>query len=210
MCKIDKAKFGTAIVLAGGKSSRMGFDKQFLTINKVRLLEELVSRLETEFSEIIIVSNKPEDYVGSKHKIVSDIIANKGPLSGLHVGLKNSSSDYAYFIACDMPNINLEYIKYMKQRMRGSKALACVSRLGKYIEVFNGFYSKALYSYIEESLREDKRAVQNLLNSVETLYIEEDQVKKYNIDFDMFVNLNTQDELAKFVNDRQNKIRNKK
>ncbi len=172
MCKIDSShKFGTAIILAGGKSSRMGFDKQFLTIDKRRLLEDVIEILEREFEEIIIVSNKAEEYGEIDYKIVSDIIKEKGPLSGLHVGLKNASSDYSYFIACDMPNINIEYIRYMKRRIRAhsSSPSACVTKNGEWIEVFNGFYHKDLYLKIEEKLNEDKRAVQNLLKSLETL-----------------------------------------
>ncbi len=109
-------KFGTAIILAGGKSSRMGFDKQFLIINEKRVMEIVISKLRAEFKEIIIVTNKPESYKNLADKVVSDIIKGKGPLSGLHAGLKHSSSKYSYFIACDMPNINIEYIRYMKRK----------------------------------------------------------------------------------------------
>lgn len=204
MCKIEtQNKFGTAIVLAGGKSSRMGFDKQFLMINKKRLLEEVISILEMEFEEIIIVTNKPDEYRNVEYKIVSDIIKEKGPLSGLHVGLKNASSIYSYFIACDMPNINIEYIRYMKKRIGLSSPKACVTKRGKCIEVFNGFYSKELYKDIESSLKMDQRAVQNLLKNVDTLYIEEDEVRRFNNNCDMFINLNTQEELNKFIKNRE-------
>ena len=87
-------KFGTAIILAGGKSSRMGFDKQFLQIDDRRIMDDVIHNLEQEFDEIIIVTNKPEEYSNYKHKIVKDIIVGKGPLSGIHVGLKESSSNH--------------------------------------------------------------------------------------------------------------------
>lgn len=59
---MDVEVFKTAVILAGGKSSRMGFDKQFLRINKVRIMEKLIHELSKEFEDIIIVTNKPEEY----------------------------------------------------------------------------------------------------------------------------------------------------
>ena len=93
----------------------MGFDKQFLEINEVRIMENLIRELRKEFEDIIIVTNKPEEYKNSRFRIISDEIKEIGPLSGIHVGLKESKSKYVYFIACDMPNINLDYISYMKK-----------------------------------------------------------------------------------------------
>lgn len=199
MRKIDN--FGTAIILAGGKSSRMGFDKQFLKIKEKRVIDVVIDKLKEEFSEIIIVTNKPEEYKDSKHIVVSDIIKGQGPLSGLHVGLKHSKSKYAYFIACDMPNINIEYIKYMKQRIEKEKygPMACVTTCTKFIEAFNAFYSKDLYEKIEDRLNDDKKSVNSLLKSVDTLFIEEEKTREFSPNWDMFINLNTQKELKKYT-----------
>lgn len=200
MCKIEK--FGTAIILAGGKSSRMGFDKQFLKINETRVMEILINKLEEEFEEIIIVTNKPELYKDSKRKIVSDIIEKKGPLSGLHVGLKNSKSKYVYFIACDMPNINLSYVNYMKRIIEKEAPDACVTRCGNFSETFNSFYSKDLYKTIEERLNLGKKSVVSLLENIDTFYISEKDAKNYSPNWDMFINLNTKEELKKYIEEK--------
>lgn len=197
MCKIEK--FGTAIILAGGKSSRMGFDKQFLKIKETRMMEIVIDKLGEEFKEIIIVTNKPELYKDSRRKIVSDIIKYKGPLSGLHVGLKNSKSKYAYFIACDMPNINLPYIRYMKEIIKKQAPDACVTKSSKFFETFNSFYSKDLYKTIEDHLNQDKRSLHSLLKSIDTFYISEKDARSYSPNWDMFLNLNTKEELEKYI-----------
>lgn len=197
MCKIDK--FGTAIILAGGKSSRMGFDKQFLKIKETRMMEIVTGKLEEEFNEIIIVTNKPELYSDSKYKIVSDIIKGKGPLSGLHVGLKSSKSKYAYFVACDMPNINISYIKYMKEIIEKETPDACVTKCGKFSETFNSFYSKELYKIIEGRLENDNKSVHSLLEKIDTYYVDESDAKTYSPNWDMFINLNTKEELEKYI-----------
>ena len=77
-------KFGTAIILAGGKSTRMGFDKQFLELNKKRLIDIIINKLKEEFEEIIIVTNKPEEYRKYTQKILSDKIKDVGPLGGIY------------------------------------------------------------------------------------------------------------------------------
>ena len=198
MCKINE--FGTAIILAGGKSSRMGFDKQFLKIKEIRLMEIIIDKLKEEFEEIIIVTNKPDEYNEFQYKIVSVIIKEKGPLSGLQVGLKNATSTYSYFIACDMPSVNLDYIRYMKEKIRETSPKACVTKdEDGHIEVFNGFYSKELYENIKSQLSEDKRAVNALLKSVDTLYISSTKAKVYSPDYAMFKNLNTKEELENYI-----------
>ena len=191
-------KFGTAIILAGGKSSRMGFDKQFLKINDRRIMYDLTSKLEEEFDEIIIVTNKPEEYSNYKHKIVKDIIVGKGPLSGIHVGLKESSSNYAFVVACDMPNINIDYIKHMKEVMGDKDIHGCVTYFEDSLEPFHGFYSKEIISEIEKQLEENIRSVTKLIMNLDFLKIEESEARKFSPDWHMFLNLNRIEDLDRY------------
>lgn len=192
-------EFGTAVILAGGKSTRMGFDKQFLVINKKRLIDKLSKKLKKVFDEIIVVTNRTEYYVGFSDKVIEDIIVGKGPLSGIHAGLKASSSKYVYFIACDMPNINLDYIEYMKLKLSEKSAMACITKFGNWIEPFNAFYSREMIKHIEKHLAQDKRSVNSLLKKVAVCYIEEYEARKYSPNWDMFLNLNTKEELEDYL-----------
>ena len=191
-------KFGTAIILAGGKSSRMGFDKQFLQIHNRRIMDDLIHNLEQEFDEIIIVTNKPKEYSNYKHKIVKDIIVGKGPLSGIHVGLKESSSDYAFVVACDMPNINIGYIKYMKEVIEDKDVHGCVTHLGDQLEPFHGFYSKKIINKIEKQLEENIRSVTKLIRKLDFLEIKENEARKISPNWDMFLNINTKEDIDKY------------
>lgn len=173
----------------------MGFDKQFLEINEIRLIENLVCELKKEFEDIIIVTNKPEEYKKSSCRIVSDEIREMGPLSGIHIGLKKSKSKYVYFIACDMPNVNLEYISLMKREIIKSNPNACVTKKDNKIEPFNSFYSIDVLQKIEKLILNNRRSMLALIDSIETIFIENSVMKKYNCSFDMFVNLNTKEDL---------------
>lgn len=193
-------KFNTAVILAGGKSSRMGFDKQFIKINEKRLLETMLIKLKEEFNDIIIVTNKPEHYIGSSCKVVCDEIKQRGPLSGIHIGLKESSSEYVYFVACDMPNINIYYIRYMKEKIRDLNADACITRVGDRLEHFNAFYSIDVIKDIEKLFLENRRAIVHLTNKVNTFYVEEQYAREYSPNWDMFLNINTKEELDNYIN----------
>lgn len=187
--------FKTAVILAGGKSSRMGFDKQFLRINEVRIMEKLIHELSKEFEDIIIVTNKPEEYKKDGVRIISDEIKEFGPLSGIHVGIKQSKSKYVYFIACDMPNVNLDYIRYMKKVLTNSKANACIAKREGKLEPFNAFYSVDILPKIEKLISLNRRSIAGLIDIIEPIFIEENVLKKYDYSFDMFINLNSKEDL---------------
>ncbi|MDF2506033.1 molybdenum cofactor guanylyltransferase [Clostridium sp.] len=192
--------FKTAVILAGGKSSRMGFDKQFLKIDEKRLMDTLISELKTEFQDIIIVTNKPSEYefINTNYRIVSDEIRQKGPLSGIHIGLKESKSKYVYFIACDMPKINLDYIRYMKSELLRTNADACVTEHNHRIEPFNAFYSSEILPKIGGLILKGRLSMLALIDNINTHFIQESNAKKYNNNFNMFFNLNTPKDLSEY------------
>lgn len=191
--------FGTAIILAGGKSSRMGFDKQLLKINERRLMDSLIQKLSPEFEKIIIVTNRPELYIGLSHIITKDILEDMGALGGIHAGLKYSSSKYAFVTACDMPNINIDYVRYMKDRLDSDDSFGCVTRFGDWIEPFSSFYSVELVKNVEKYLEDGRRSINGLINEFNITYIEEKEARKFSPNWDMFLNLNTQEDLDKFL-----------
>lgn len=201
---INLEKFGSVIILAGGKSSRMGFDKQLLKIDERKLMDSLINKLKNEFNEIIIVTNKPELYIGLSHKITSDILIDKGPLGGIHAGLKLSSSKYAYVVACDMPNINLDYIRYMKNKIAISNPYGCITELGEWIEPFNSFYSVDIIKEIESFLETSKRSISALLRNLDVVYIDESEARVFSPNWEMFLNLNTKEELHQYLENISN------
>ncbi|MEF9951253.1 MAG: molybdenum cofactor guanylyltransferase [Clostridium sp.] len=193
-------KFGSAVILAGGKSSRMGFDKKDLVINNERLLEILTAELRQVFDEVILVTNN-ENNLNIFDFVTGDIIESMGPLSGIYTGLTFASSKYVYVIACDMPIVNREYINYMIKSLESNEnAQSCVTRYEQWIEPFNGFYSKELALPIKEYLGSNRRSIYSFLKGVNTFYIDEDIARNFSQDFKMFYNLNTKDDVIDYKN----------
>lgn len=196
---IDMKRFGSAIILAGGKSTRMGFDKQLLRLRERSLIEGLIRRLGGSFDETIVVTNRPELYIGLADKITGDIIPDMGPLSGIHAGLSAASSEYSFVIACDMPQINNKYIDYMMELLNKNESMACITKFGDWIEPFNAFYSKALIEHIESFLMGGGKAVHRLLMNHNVEYIPEEVARSFSPDWGMFFNLNTREDLLKYT-----------
>jgi molybdopterin-guanine dinucleotide biosynthesis protein A len=196
---IDMKSFGSAIILAGGKSTRMGFDKQLLRLRERSLIEGLIRRLGGSFHETIVVTNRPELYIGLADKITGDIIPDMGPLSGIHAGLSAASSEYSFVIACDMPQLNTKYIDYMMELLNKNESMACITKFGDWIEPFNAFYSKALIDHIESFLMGGGKAVHRLLMNHNVEYIPEEVARGFSPDWGMFFNLNTREDLLKYT-----------
>lgn len=193
MCKINL--FKTAVILAGGKSSRMGFDKQLIKKESIYLTQYLIDCLNTEFEEVILISNKKDIYKNFKNvKIFEDINKNIGPLEGFRIGLRESIGEYVFFWACDMPNLNLDLIKNMKELILKNKAQACFFKINETIQPFCSFVRKDAYELIENRINTQKRDLKSFFELLNYVYIKE------NNSADFFENLNTQNDLKNWEN----------
>lgn len=200
--------FRSAVILAGGKSSRMEFDKQLLVINEKRLIFSIAKNLEKHFDEIIIVSNKKEYYKGCKYKVVSDELKEMGPLAGISAGLKHSSSKYVYIVACDMPNTDHKYIEYLKNKVAQDIRInndydIYLSKINNNIELFNGFYKRELSEEIKSYLiNGTKKSIISFYErcNKSVSYICDLEFNKYKFKKDMFINLNTKQDLYLYQN----------
>lgn len=124
---------------------------------------------------------------------------SNGPLIGIYTGLKASGSKYSYIIGCDMPNVNLAYIKYMKQRLEENESLGIITRFEDSIEPFNGFYSRDLIGNLLEAIKQGQRSIYRLINKLDFQYVEEIEARKYSPNWDMFSNLNTPEDLREYI-----------
>ncbi|MFD1162001.1 MULTISPECIES: molybdenum cofactor guanylyltransferase [Hwangdonia] len=148
---IDKKDI-TGIILAGGKSSRMGTDKGFLRLNNKPFVQYSIEALKPLVSEIIIVSDDLNyDVFGLKR--VNDITKNAGPMAGICSGLEASSTDYNLILSCDIPLINSEILKKLIDAVDANSEIIQIENQGKTMplialykrhikDTFNGFLQK--------------------------------------------------------------------
>jgi molybdenum cofactor guanylyltransferase len=183
----------TAVILCGGKSSRAGFDKQFLPCDGTALPKAIARKLESLFQKIIIVTNKPDFYIDTEFIVVEDIVKGAGPLGGIFTALRHSTSHYSYVIAGDMPYPNLAYIGWMMQLLERNDVDALATRKGcDHIEPFNSFFSIRCAPLIEESLARGDRSIGSFLRKCDRAYfVPEKDARLFSPDWSMFLNINT-------------------
>lgn len=187
-------KLNTAVILAGGKSSRLSFDKQTFDIKGHLIPIYLAKSLSAEFERVIIVSNKPELYrTNCPYEIITDTYVGLGPKAGILTGLENSTDEFVYFTACDMPFVNLPYIRYMKKLILDAKQYLSVllSIKNGYYEPFNAFYSKNLIPVLKAQLHSNNNKISNCYSESNIIEIDEKKQSEFDPHNLMFINLNT-------------------
>ncbi|GHV22759.1 putative molybdenum cofactor guanylyltransferase [Spirochaetia bacterium] len=196
--------FGSALVLAGGKGSRIGRDKKELEINGVRIIDTLIGMLGAVFDEIIVSSNTP--FKRGNVITVRDTIGG-GPLSGIYAGLTVCKSDFLYVIACDMPFISLEYINFLKNKITRSLEntpgiTTCVMRRAdSFLEPFNSFWRKSASAQIYTALQNNQYKILPLLKQLAPLEITYNEAVPYlaSAGVDLFYNINYREDLEKLT-----------
>src|SRR5690606_20588107 len=103
----------TGIILAGGKSSRMGRNKALLDFHGQTVIETIANELQKIVNHLIIVTNNQEDYAFLQLPMVSDKWQGIGPLAGIHAGLSISKTEKNLVVACDMPFVSREIGSYL-------------------------------------------------------------------------------------------------
>jgi len=183
----------TSIVLAGGKSSRLGSNKVMLTVGGTSLIQRVLDRLAGISSEIIVVTaNEGETPCAPSNRvrIVTDIYPGKGPLGGIYTGLVAASNPRAAVVGCDMPFLSTALLRYM---MRVSpEAEAVIPRLGDNVEPLCAVYSKSCLSAIHDLLMRDELRIRRLLDSVVVRYVERAEIDRHDPERLSFFNVNTQ------------------
>lgn len=192
-------EFGTMAILAGGKSSRFGRDKSEIEINGYKLIDSIIERISGEFNEVFIIGKNDDLHLKNKVRYVPDSPAGMGPLGGLYTALNASPDRYVYLLACDMPHVNVEYVKFLKRRILAVPCNACITRTSLGIEPFNAFYSKSLIGELENYLDAGGKSFKEFLKDQDCLYINEEEARIYSPGLTMFYNINTRKAFDNYV-----------
>lgn len=185
----------TGVILAGGKSSRMGTDKSILIFHEKTFIDNNVNIFKEVVDEIIIVSNQHNKYGYKDIQEVSDIYQDMGPLAGIHAGILAAEHDTVFITACDMPLIETNIMNFMLKESKGFDVTVPKGVNG--IEPLFAVYSKNVLPYIESYLIQNKRKIINFYQDVNVNYIDENEIKKFIDPKKVFFNVNTQDDYFK-------------
>lgn len=185
-----------SIILAGGKSSRMGEDKAFLKFEGRSLIEWVIAGLKEIGGEIIIVANESERFKSLGLRVVKDILPDKGPLVGLYSGLLSSCLEYNFVCGTDMPFLSPSLIKYMLDRKQGYDVI--LPRIGDGVEPLFAIYKRSCLSPIAEVIKEGGQlSLRSFFDRVKIRYIKEDEIMPFGLPKKLFFNINTREDVEK-------------
>jgi len=185
----------SVVILAGGKGRRFGSKKQFFTIDGESLVERCVRRFSPLFSDVVVATNNASELIPLKEKyrvkIVEDEMKNLGAIVGIYTGLKNIVEEKAFVCGADMPFINFNLVKYLMSK----DGKIIVPFVRGFPEALHSVYSKNIIPQIQELLNERIYKISELFNFVETVYINEREVRQVDKNLTSFFNLNTKKDL---------------
>ena len=187
------------IILAGGKSSRFGEDKSTAKLGNKTLLDHTVNKIENEFNEILVISNNKEfNFKNNKIHVVEDCIEGQlGPLVGILTAMKwvkKNNKNYKWIASfpCDTPFFDMKFISELKIKIKEtSKKLIFLNSDKKRHNIF-GLWSVDLIETLEEDIKSGLRKVE--------IWADKIGYENINIntkEFDMFLNINTKEDLKK-------------
>ncbi|MBI5652762.1 MAG: molybdenum cofactor guanylyltransferase [Chloroflexi bacterium] len=210
----------SGVILAGGKSRRMGRDKAFIKFDGKPIIARVIERIQPLCSELIIVANDRDAYASFDAQIISDVYPGKGSLGGLYTGLHAARTDYVLAVACDMPFLNRDLLRFMislaadfdvtiprardlsrnlAQNRRGDGAPGFKrALLAKEINLHptHAIYSKNCLAPIHAKLMADELRLIGFHDGLRVRVVELDEIDRFDPKRLSFFNANTPDDLA--------------
>ncbi|MBL4663361.1 MAG: molybdenum cofactor guanylyltransferase [Flavobacteriaceae bacterium] len=156
----------TALLLAGGKSSRMGTDKGFITLNGISFMERIISAVKPFVGQIMIISND-SSYDTFNIKRVSDIIPNSGPLAGIFSGLFYSESEVNLVLSCDVPLINDTILNILIDGYNSKYDVIQLESQGKTMPLIALYKKQCMHPFLE-SLKNGERRLTKVVGELNT------------------------------------------
>lgn len=164
----------------------MGQDKGSMIIQNKPMIKHILSSLNHQINEAIIVLNNqdritkyrefinPDDYPYNI-TFIEDEIKNKGPLSGIMTGLKHINSQYALVLPCDSPFTSKEYIKTIFSELDDNyQAIVPYDEINdklKTSQPLHSIYNKNIVNIIEELINENSLQIKGLIKKIDTKFI---------------------------------------
>lgn len=183
----------TGIILAGGKSSRMGRDKGMIYFNGARMIEHVIRALKPCVSSIMIVAND-ERYERFGLQVVKDIIHECGPMGGIYTGLINSSTKLNVTVSCDIPFVSTALIRTLAESPDDKEAV--VPFHDEIFEPLCARYRRSVALKMVKHLEAGSLKMNSLLRELDVRAVDPSQVPGFNLQ--QFANINTPQELNKY------------
>ncbi|HLZ07430.1 MAG TPA: molybdenum cofactor guanylyltransferase [Chloroflexota bacterium] len=195
----------SGIVLAGGRSRRLGVDKRTLTLRSVQTqLAKTLERL-SAVADDIVVAGDPSESVADHARVVRDVAVGAGPLAGIVAGLTAVRHDHAIVLACDLPFLNVELLRQLIALPR-NYALLVPGHSDGTLEMLHAVYAKSTVTILQWCLSNGQRRLSDLPEVLKgkglvVQIVDDGWLRLYDPSLRSFFNLNTPEDLRRAVED---------
>ena len=181
----------TGILLAGGKSRRMGEDKRHLVVGEQTLLERSLAVLHSIFQEVLVVIAQDSPPLGVDARVVRDLVPDCGSLGGLYSGLMQATTPWVFVVACDMPFLNQAVIAQFTSRK--ATADIVMAKLDARLHPMHALYGKQCLPVLEQMIRARQFKIQEMVSqsSLRVCYVTEADLLTIDPSGRSFYNVNT-------------------
>ena len=186
----------TGILLAGGKSRRMGEDKRNIVVGDQTLLARGLAVLRSTFQEVLVVIAQDSVSLDIDAPVVRDLVPDCGSLGGVYTGLKQATTPYIFVVACDMPFLDQAVIAQFTSRRVDADIV--MAKLGGRLHPTHALYGKGCLSIMHEMILARHLKVQELVSrqSLVVRYITEADLLTIDPSWHSFSNVNTPADLV--------------
>jgi molybdopterin-guanine dinucleotide biosynthesis protein A len=187
----------TLVIQAGGESRRMGQDKALLPFQGRTLIERVLGRASHLADEVLVTTNKPENYAFLGLKLVPDVIPGRGALGGLYTALSAAAQPLVAVVACDMPFVSSELLAFERDLLLKEGFDAAIPRTAGGTEPFHAVYRReGCLPHVEAVIQADKWRVDAWYAKANVRLLSPEETRPYDPRGLAFWNVNTPEELA--------------
>ncbi|MCX7025294.1 MAG: molybdenum cofactor guanylyltransferase [Spirochaetes bacterium] len=163
----------TAVILAGGMSTRLGTDKSLLAYRDGTMIGHIAMQLKPMFDELVISSADSGKYGFLDLPVVADIHPGQGPLMGIASALARSRNELCFVMGCDIPVVNFNYVHRMLSMAEGFDIVMPRSLDGKFEPLF-AVYRRSVVEPALEILAAGGRRIVELFSRARVNFMEFD------------------------------------
>ena len=154
----------SGVVLAGGRSTRMGTDKSKLEVEGIQLWERQTRLLEAVGAgEVVVSGSVVGPWAGSRYRAMEDVLSNVGPVAGIFTAIKCLRADFIVVLAVDMPGMDSIFLTRLLDVAR-KRGVGVVPRMNDCWEPLAAVYTPALLPLLEERIDARKFELQGFID----------------------------------------------
>ena len=176
-------------ILAGGLSRRMGREKAFLELGASTLIERVIAAAAPLTSDWMVIAPGSDAFARLNLPILPDLRPHLGPLGGLHTALKRAAHPLVLLLACDLPFLTTDFLRFMVDRLGRHQALVPRNAIG--LQPLCALYTRSCLPAVEAAIQRRELHMPSFYPDVDLSILEPCEWREFDIHQLLFTNLNT-------------------